>query len=300
MTSLLNRTATLTLLAVSLVTSAARAEGPTPAESAQADIAKTLGFVPGFFKQFGDAALPGAWEEMKGLQLNPATALSGRTKELIGVAVAAQIPCKYCVYAHTEFAKLNGATDAELAEAVAVGGSERHWSAYLYGLRVDPSKLRGDVARIVQQAKRGAAAVRTPIVVRDGKTALADIEQTFGFVPEMFKPVPASALPGAWREMKELKLSQSTKISPKNKALIALAVASQVPSEPCVAAETEFAKLGGATDQEIAEAVGIAAITRNMSTMLNGRDTDERAFRADVDRLVAGARKAAAPKNAAR
>jgi hypothetical protein len=34
--------------------------------------------------------LPGAWEELKGFQLNPATTLDGRTKELIGLAVAAQ------------------------------------------------------------------------------------------------------------------------------------------------------------------------------------------------------------------
>ena len=52
---------------------------------------------------------------MKTLQLNPNTALPGRTKELIGLAVAAQIPCHYCIVAHTEFAKLNGASETRSA-----------------------------------------------------------------------------------------------------------------------------------------------------------------------------------------
>ena len=41
----------------------------------------------------------------------------------------------------------------------------------------------------------------------------------------------------------------------------------------------------------------MAAITRNMSTLLNGQQVDDRAFRADVDRLVAGVK--AAQKKAA-
>ena len=40
-----------------------------------------------------------------------------KTKQLIGLAVAAQIPCAYCVYAHTKFAKAAGATDAQIKEA---------------------------------------------------------------------------------------------------------------------------------------------------------------------------------------
>src|SRR5207244_2186489 len=80
-----------------------------------------------------ELALPGAWEEMKGLQLNPSTALPGRAKELIGLAVAAQIPCHYCIIAHTEFAKLNGANAEEIGDAVAMAALTRHWSPVLTG-----------------------------------------------------------------------------------------------------------------------------------------------------------------------
>lgn len=152
------------------------------------------------------------------------------------------------------------------------------------------------MARIVENAKKPAKP-GAPIEVMDAKSALLDIERTLGFVPEFLRKLPEGALPGAWRELKEVKLNPGTQVSGKIKALISLAVASQVPSRACVIADTEFAKLAGASDREIAEAAGMAAITRNMSTLLNGRQVDERAFRADVDRLVA--RVKAAQKKAA-
>jgi AhpD family alkylhydroperoxidase len=273
-------------------TGVAGAQAPSAAQRARADIEKTFGFVPEFFKAFPDAALPGTWEEMKGLQMNPKTALSGRTKELIGLAVAAQVPCRYCVYAHIEFAKLNGATPNEVGEAVALAGLERHSAAYFYGLSLDETKFREELSRIVANSKKPRSGKQpAPIVVVDARTALADIEQTFGFVPALFLKVPESALPGVWREMKELKLG-NTAVSARDKALISLAVASQVPSQACIQQETQFAKLAGASDREIAEAVGMAAITRNMSTLLNGLMIDETKFRADVDKLVNGAKNA--------
>jgi AhpD family alkylhydroperoxidase len=287
----------ITLLSVVLVlggSSLSHAEDTTSAVSAtRADIQKTLGFVPRFFNGFADAALPGMWDEMKGLQLNPGTALSGETKELIGLAVAAQVPCQYCIYAHTEFASLNGADAQERAEAVAVGAQERHASAYFYGSQISTETFRAEVAKIIANAKSKKAAPKS-MTVTDAASAKADIAQTLGFVPEFLRVVPDAALPGVWREMKDLKLSANTRLPAKTKALISLAVASQVPSNACVIAETEFAKLAGASDREIAEAVGMAAITRNMSTVLNGVQTDSRAFNADIDKLVAGVKKAAA------
>lgn len=270
----------------------ARAEEPAPSEgaAARADIGKTLGFVPRFFQKMADAAVGGMWTEMKGLQLNPNSALTGKTKELVGLGVSGQVPCRYCAYAHTEFAKLNGASSAEIAEAVAVAGLSRQFTAYTHGTRVDETTARADLQRIVEKLKKGGAAAPA-IAVTDAASARKDIEQTLGFVPAFLARIPETALPGAWRELKELRFSK-TQLSAKDKALIALAVAAQVPSEPCIASETEFAKLAGATDKEIAEAVGMSAITRNMSTMLNGQLTDEKAFQADIDRLVAGVKAA--------
>src|SRR5437867_10419898 len=78
-----------------------------------ADIQKTFGSVPTFIKQLPKAALAGAWQEEKDLELSDKTALPPKTKALISLAVAAQIPCQYCIWADTQTAKQLGATDEE-------------------------------------------------------------------------------------------------------------------------------------------------------------------------------------------
>ena len=47
-------------------------------------------------------------------------ALSGKTKHLIGLAVAARIPCSECVRVHVVAARANGATDAEIREVLSL------------------------------------------------------------------------------------------------------------------------------------------------------------------------------------
>jgi len=276
--------------------------GENPAAAAaKADIQKTLGFVPQFFTRFPEEALPGAWEEFKGLQLNPHTALPGRTKELIGLGVAAQIPCRYCILAHTEFAKVNGASDAEVGEAVAMSALTRHWSTFLNGTQTDETKFRGEIAKVIENVKKASASKTPPppVNVTDGASAVKEATGMLGgYVPEFIRNFPEEGRAGAWRAFRDVQLSPTTALSGKQKELVGLAVASQIPCRFCVIAHTEFAKLNGATDTEIKEAIGMASLTRELSTMLNGMQVDETQFRHDVDRLVKGA-KAAAKKNPA-
>ena len=122
------------------------------APSTYRDIEATLGSVPTFFKMFPEEGIGGAWTEFKTVQLNPKTALSGKEKELIGLAVAAQIPCSYCIYFHTAAAKLNGATDTEIREAVAMAAISRHWSTVLNGMQVDPAGFRQETDTVLNLA----------------------------------------------------------------------------------------------------------------------------------------------------
>ena len=122
------------------------------AQSTHRDIEATLGSVPSLFKVFPEEGIAGAWAEFKTVQLNPKTALSGKEKELIGLAVAAQIPCSYCIYFHTAAAKLNGTTDAEVREAVAMAAITRHWSTVLNGMQVDPAVFRQETDAVLRLA----------------------------------------------------------------------------------------------------------------------------------------------------
>lgn len=120
------------------------------------DIEETLGQVPTMFKVFPELGIAGAWAEFKSVQLNPATELDGRTKELLGLAVASQIPCTYCIYFHTAAAKANGATEGQIREAVAMASIVRQWSTVMNGMQVDLATFQRETDEILARAAEAA------------------------------------------------------------------------------------------------------------------------------------------------
>ncbi len=108
------------------------------------EIEGAFGKVPEFVKKFPKAGIVGAWEEVKSLEMSDKTALSPKVKSLISLAVAAQIPCEYCIYADTMSAKQAGATEEEIAEAVGMAALSRHWSTIFYGLQIDLPQFKKD------------------------------------------------------------------------------------------------------------------------------------------------------------
>jgi AhpD family alkylhydroperoxidase len=149
--------ATVTALGLATLGHLASAQDSS-AQAAYRDINQTLGSVPTFFKLFPEAGIAGAWAEFKSVQLNPNTKLNGKTKELIGLAVSAQIPCHYCIYFHTTAAKLNGATDEEIREAVAMAAIVRHWSTVLNGMQVDFNGFKQETDTVLRLAGEKAKA----------------------------------------------------------------------------------------------------------------------------------------------
>lgn len=111
-------------------------EAPTVEQTYQ-DIAATLGVVPTHFKGYPTSAVAGAWEMTKGLLIGEGNALEPKVKSLINLAVAAQIPCQYCIWLETKMAVSQGATQEEISEAVAQAAYVRHWSTVINGLQVD-------------------------------------------------------------------------------------------------------------------------------------------------------------------
>ena len=92
---------------------------------------------PGFVvKTYPKQAIGAAVQEMQALE-GPDAVLSPKVRELIGLAVAAQVPCAYCVYYHTKAARAFGATDAEVREAIAGAAAVRKWSTVLNGSMYD-------------------------------------------------------------------------------------------------------------------------------------------------------------------
>jgi AhpD family alkylhydroperoxidase len=131
-----------TVLAAGLAAASARADDY---DATIKDIEATLGGVPGFAKQFPKAGLPGAWAEVKALELSDTTALSPKVKSLISLAVSAQIPCQYCIWSDTQNAKRAGASDEEIQEAIAMSALTRHWSTVFNGMQIDFEQFKKEM-----------------------------------------------------------------------------------------------------------------------------------------------------------
>ena len=96
---------------------------------------------------FPEKAVKAALAEMQAIE-GPG-ALDEKTKQLIGLAVSAQIPCQYCVYYHTKMAKAQGATDEQIKEAIADAALTRKWSTVLNGSDYDMQSFRKQVDAMV-------------------------------------------------------------------------------------------------------------------------------------------------------
>ncbi len=105
-------------------------------DNAKQEIEAEFGSFPTMFEVFPEHALAGAWENFKKLN-SPESKIPAKYRELLQLAVAAQIPCDYCIYFHTASAKAYGATEEEIKEAVAHGAATRHWSMILQGNQID-------------------------------------------------------------------------------------------------------------------------------------------------------------------
>jgi AhpD family alkylhydroperoxidase len=151
------------LAGVLLLVVAAGSSLPAHAQAADASLSPTrqkvyaemkemFGIVPGFMTTMSDVSLEDEWRTMQSVQMKPGP-IPNKYRELIGLAVAAARGCDYCAYFHTEFAKLNGASAAEIEDAVHYAKSNAGWSTYLHGMQYPRDKFQKEVDQIVTNAK---------------------------------------------------------------------------------------------------------------------------------------------------
>jgi len=81
--------------------------------------------------------------------MGPESKLGSKTRELIALGVSAQIPCPYCVYVHDKKARAQGATEAEIREAVAAAAHVRHWSTVLNGMAYNLDDFKKEVDNLL-------------------------------------------------------------------------------------------------------------------------------------------------------
>jgi AhpD family alkylhydroperoxidase len=115
--------------------------------SAVADIKKTMGIVLDQFKVIPKDVVAPEWTEMKKYSFTE-TKIPAKYRELIGLAVAATIKCPYCIHFHTHAAKMNGATDEEIAETAFLARFTAGWSAMLHATSIDLNSFKKQFAEV--------------------------------------------------------------------------------------------------------------------------------------------------------
>jgi AhpD family alkylhydroperoxidase len=108
-----------------------------------------LGLVPSFFKSIPDSSLEMEWELFKRIELAE-SAIPNKYRELIGLAIAGVTKCRYCAFYHTEVAKLFGASEEEIEDALHYAKSVVGWSTYVNGLQLDLEQFKDEVMRVCE------------------------------------------------------------------------------------------------------------------------------------------------------
>ncbi len=114
----------------------------------------------------------------------------------------------------------------------------------------------------------------------------AEIKKTLGLVPQWIEELPEGAAQGFWGMARDFWLKE-TKIPNKYKELIGVAVSGATRCKYCALFHTEAARLFGATDEEVAEASAMGALTMFASTFINSQQTDYEKFRQETRDIVA-------------
>lgn len=125
------------------------------------EIRQAFGKVPGWVEEMPPSSLEGFWGIMRDFQLGE-TRIPNKYKELIGLAVSAATRCRYCTLFHTEAARLFGATDDEIREAVMMGAHTMSASTFVNGMQVDYDVFRRETLDAIEHVRRHAPQPQGP------------------------------------------------------------------------------------------------------------------------------------------
>lgn len=122
-------------------------------ETTLEDIEKTLGIVPGFMKALPKQVLVQEWPLFKKYNFE-VTEIPAKYRELMGLAVAANIKCPYCQLFHKGAAEMNGATEEELAETAFLASYTARWSAIIHAQHYSYETFARETQQIGEYLKR--------------------------------------------------------------------------------------------------------------------------------------------------
>jgi AhpD family alkylhydroperoxidase len=108
------------------------------------DMEEMLGNPISMFSRMSESSLDLEWRLFKQVQFDEGP-IPNKYLELMGLGISAVTKCRYCIFYHTEMAKLNGATDVEIESALHFAKSSIGWSTYISGLQMNFDEFREEV-----------------------------------------------------------------------------------------------------------------------------------------------------------
>lgn len=122
--------------------------------------------------------------------------------------------------------------------------------------------------------------------MQHNQAVLDDIGASLGVVPDFMTALPADVLEADWPLMKKYVLGES-KIPPKYREMIALAVAANIKCPYCELFHSGAAQLHGATEEELAEVAFLASFTTRWSAMIHAQHYDYAKFEKEFSQIGA-------------
>lgn len=100
-----------------------------------------------------------------------------------------------------------------------------------------------------------------------------ELEESLGQVPSWMELIAEPASDHSWGLFRDLEFGE-TELSPREKALIGVSVASAIKCPYCTHFHKEEARLAEVTEDELEETVNLASATQYFSTILHGNEVD--------------------------
>jgi AhpD family alkylhydroperoxidase len=126
-------------------------------EETREDIEESLGLMPGYFDALNEDDLVNEWPNFKRHALGE-NEIPAKYRELIGLAIAANIKCPYCQLFHKEAAKMHGASEAELAEAAFLASWTSRYSSLIHAQDYDFDTFADEFGQIADHLQSQLAA----------------------------------------------------------------------------------------------------------------------------------------------
>lgn len=121
------------------------------------EMEEQLGVTPTFFKQIPEPTLEQEWQLFQYMEMQKGP-IPQKYRQLIGLGVSAAIKCRYCLFFHTEMAKLHGATEAEIADTLYVAKFTTGWSTQITGSQTDIDQYKREVSQACKHVKESQLA----------------------------------------------------------------------------------------------------------------------------------------------